>query len=516
MYTEEMLESIKKVEATRDERLHTEPRRLSADEKDALLRRWHPDYREDAFAEIKVGPNRGEKAPKQLTHLLHSNSRLYGLNLDLSRIDYDTDVLIIGGGGAGCSAAIEASNAGANVLVVTKLRLGDANTMMAEGGIQAADKPNDSPVQHYLDAYGGGHFAAKPELVKELVSRAPEAIQWLENMGVMFDKEADGTMVTTHGGGTSRKRMHAARDYSGAEIMRVLRDEVQNRGIQVLEFTSAAELIKDTRGQVAGAVLMNMETDDYLVCRAKTVILATGGCGRLHYQHFPTSNHYGATADGLILAYRFMSKRFVVKTIFTVTLMTLLLTVIPIPKEPILQEPIGNCLIAGILGGAGIGLVLRTGSCDGGMDLIGMILIQTKGNMSVGRVNIFCNCILYGICLVLFDMQIAIYSLIYSVISSMTCDRVHTQNINAQVMIITKMEDVTRLEIEIMGQMHRGLTKWGATGSYTGDSATILMAIVSKYEITQLKTIVHSIDPHAFVMIDEDVNVDGHFLKKLT
>ncbi len=304
MYTEEMLESIKKVEATRDERLHTEPRRLSADEKDALLRRWHPDYREDAFAEIKVGPNRGEKAPKQLTHLLHSNSRLYGLNLDLSRIDYDTDVLIIGGGGAGCSAAIEASNAGANVLVVTKLRLGDANTMMAEGGIQAADKPNDSPVQHYLDAYGGGHFAAKPELVKELVSRAPEAIQWLENMGVMFDKEADGTMVTTHGGGTSRKRMHAARDYSGAEIMRVLRDEVQNRGIQVLEFTSAAELIKDTRGQVAGAVLMNMETDDYLVCRAKTVILATGGCGRLHYQHFPTSNHYGATADGLILAYR--------------------------------------------------------------------------------------------------------------------------------------------------------------------------------------------------------------------
>lgn len=226
--------------------------------------------------------------------------------------------------------------------------------------------------------------------------------------------------------------------------------------------------------------------------------------------------YYIMNVPGLILAYRFMSKRFVVKTIFTVTLMTLLLTVIPIPKEPILQEPIGNCLIAGILGGAGIGLVLRTGSCDGGMDLIGMILIQTKGNMSVGRVNIFCNCILYGICLVLFDMQIAIYSLIYSVISSMTCDRVHTQNINAQVMIITKMEDVTRLEIEIMGQMHRGLTKWGATGSYTGDSATILMAIVSKYEITQLKTIVHSIDPHAFVMIDEDVNVDGHFLKKLT
>ena len=111
-------------------------------------------------------------------------------------------------------------------------------------------------------------------------------------------------MVTTHGGGTSRKRMHACKDYSGAEIMRTLRDEVINRGIPVVEFTSAVELIKDEKGQVAGAVLLNMETGDYMVARAKTVIIATGGAGRLHYQNFPTSNHYGATADGLVLGYR--------------------------------------------------------------------------------------------------------------------------------------------------------------------------------------------------------------------
>ena len=86
--------------------------------------------------------------------------------------------------------------------------------------------------------------------------------------------------------------------------MRTLRDEVLNRRIPVVEFTSAVELIKDDLGQVAGAVLLNMETGDYLVARAKTVIIATGGAGRLHYQHFPTSNHYGATADGLILGYR--------------------------------------------------------------------------------------------------------------------------------------------------------------------------------------------------------------------
>ena len=304
MFTPEMLESIKKVEATRAERMSMEPRRMTAEEKDELLKAYHPDYRPEGFKEIKIGPNKGQKAPVELTDLLHSNSRLLNDNIDLSKIDYDVDVLVIGGGGAGASAAIEAHEAGANVMVVTKLRIGDANTMMAEGGIQAADKPNDSPVQHYLDAFGGGHFAARPELLRRLVMEAPDAIQWLNKLGVMFDKDGNGTMVTTHGGGTSRKRMHACKDYSGAEIMRTLRDEVLNRKIPVVEFTSAVELLKDEKGQVAGAVLLNMETGDYLVAKAKTVVIATGGAGRLHYQNFPTSNHYGATADGLILGYR--------------------------------------------------------------------------------------------------------------------------------------------------------------------------------------------------------------------
>ena len=303
-YPENMMESIKKVEATRAQRMATEPRRLTAEEKDALLEKFHPDYNPDAFAEIKVGPNKGQKAPLELAEMLHSTSRLINEKIDLTKIDYDVDVLVIGGGGAGSSCAIEAHNAGADVMIVTKLRIGDANTMMAEGGIQAADKENDSPVQHYLDCFGGGHFAAKPELVKRLVMEAPDAIKWLNDLGVEFDKAEDGTMVTTHGGGTSRKRMHAAKDYSGSEIMRTIRDEVLNLKIPVVEFTSAVELLKDEKGQTAGAVLLNMETGDYSVARAKTVVIATGGAGRMHYQGFPTSNHYGATADGLVLAYR--------------------------------------------------------------------------------------------------------------------------------------------------------------------------------------------------------------------
>ena len=304
MYTEEMLESIKKVEAKRAENAAMEPKRMTAEEKDQVLRENHPDYRQDQFDVLTVGPNKGEKAPKELVKMLQSDSRLKDNLPDLSCPDYETDVLIIGGGGAGASAAIEADNAGAKVMIVTKLRIGDANTMMAEGGIQAADKPNDSPAQHFLDCYGGGHFAADKELVYKLVTEAPDGIEWLQDLGVEFDKDAEGNMITTHGGGTSRKRMHAAKDYSGAEIMRTLRDEVLNRQIPVIDFTSAIELILDDKGHCAGAVLLNMETKEILIAKAKVVIIATGGAGRMHYQGFPTSNHYGATADGLVLAYR--------------------------------------------------------------------------------------------------------------------------------------------------------------------------------------------------------------------
>ena len=303
-YTPDMLASMAKVEAARKANIALEPRRMTAEEKDALLAAYHPDYRGDGFGVIKAGPNAGEKCPLELLAMLEANSRLQKVRADLSHVDYDVDVLVIGGGGAGSSAAIEAKKAGADVMMVTKLRIGDANTMMAEGGIQAADKPGDSPAQHYLDVMGGGHYFNRPELVAKLVTEGPGAVQWLNRLGVEFDKDETGAMMTTHGGGTSRKRMHAAKDYSGAEIMRTLRDEVLNLGIPVVDFTAAIELIKDENGRCAGAVLQNMETGAILIARAKAVVLATGGAGRMHYQGFPTSNHYGATADGLVLAYR--------------------------------------------------------------------------------------------------------------------------------------------------------------------------------------------------------------------
>ena len=304
IYTEEMRASQARVEATRNIRLSEELPRFTAEEKGELLRQYHPDYHEEGFAVLTAGPNKGDKVPKELAALLQGKSRMDTADVDLDHIQFETDVLVIGGGGAGAAAAIEAARHGARVLMATKLRLGDANTGMAEGGIQAADKENDSPAAHYLDAIGGGHYKNKPELLAELVLHGPEAIHWLSSLGVLFDKDSDGSMVTTHGGGTSRKRMHACGDYTGAEIMRVLRDEVRNAGVDVVEYSPAVELLLDGEGQAAGAVLYDFDTHEYHVVRAKSVIIATGGAGRLHYQGFPTSNHYGSTADGLVMAYR--------------------------------------------------------------------------------------------------------------------------------------------------------------------------------------------------------------------
>ncbi len=312
MYPEYMMESLKMVEKTRPKRVEiaktgkpvVEP--LTLDERDEILNKFHPDYKPDARRPVRIGPNKDESLTTKVSIILESHSRINTDDIDLSQIDYDVDVLIIGGGGGGAMAAIWAEKQGVKVLISTKLRLGDSNSMMSQGGMQAAVNPHDNPLIHYLDAIGGGHFENKPELVAAMAMDGPMIAKYLEDLGVIWDKDENGVLFTKAGGGTSRRRMMSCRDYTGAEIMRTLRDEVRNHpdNIDVLEFTPAIELIMDDKGQVAGALLYQTEKEEYVVVRAKTTILATGGYGRLHIQGFATTNHYGATADGLVMAYR--------------------------------------------------------------------------------------------------------------------------------------------------------------------------------------------------------------------
>lgn len=277
-------------------------------DKQGLLDAHHPDYRPGSRVPLAIGANRGEQCPLALARLLQSNSQVDDADLAGAPV-VNTDVLVIGAGGAGCAAAITAAEQGVRVLLATKLRSGDSNTVMAEGGIQAAVGDDDSLQQHFEDTLRTGHFCADRTLVARLAESGPETIRWLISQGMLFDLAEGGPMggklLRKKPGGASRARILSYRDYTGLEMMRVLREAVElEPRITLWNRCPLVELLSDENGQCVGAVLYNLERHGFILVRASRVILATGGAGRLHLNDFPTSNHYGATADGLVLAYR--------------------------------------------------------------------------------------------------------------------------------------------------------------------------------------------------------------------
>lgn len=242
----------------------------------------------------------------------------------------------------------------------------------------------------------------------------------------------------------------------------------------------------------------------------------------VNYLHLPLGNfdiagliYYAVNIPVLLLAMKDIGKQFFAKTIICVTAMTLFLSVIPIPSEPLLPNDILACsVIGGIATGFGMGTALRMGACLGGTDIIGMLLIKKKKNVSVGKLGLMVNVILYTICLFLFDVSTVIYSLIYAAMSSMFVDREHSQNINVEVQIITK-NDNREMEEEIFRELNRGITRLDSTGAYTNEKSNILYILISKYEVARLKSIVLKYDPQAFIVMNEGVTVVGHYIKRL-
>ena len=182
----------------------------------------------------------------------------------------------------------------------------------------------------------------------------------------------------------------------------------------------------------------------------------------------------------------------------------------------ILDDRLANTIVAGLLCGAGIGIIFRAGACDGGMNVIGMLLVMLSGKGSVGRISLITNVVLYGIMLFLFDIPTVIYSLVYSVFSSIASDRIHTQNIFSQVLVITKLKDTKPMEVEVMGRLHRGMTELSGSGTFTREPVKMFVIYVSKYEAPRLRGIIKSYDPSAFIAETEGVHIDGNFNRNLT
>ena len=167
---------------------------------DELLKGYHPDHGPNAHVALSVGVSRGELCQPDLARALQANALIDDVDIAGAQV-MSTDVLIIGGGGGGCAAALTAAKKGARVILATKLRLGDSNTVMAEGGIQAAIGEDDSPQLHFEDTLRAGHFCGKPELVAQMVMDGPDVIRWLIQLGMMFDQE-DSQLI---GGNLVRK-----------------------------------------------------------------------------------------------------------------------------------------------------------------------------------------------------------------------------------------------------------------------------------------------------------------------
>ncbi|MBQ1546905.1 MAG: YitT family protein [Lachnospiraceae bacterium] len=226
--------------------------------------------------------------------------------------------------------------------------------------------------------------------------------------------------------------------------------------------------------------------------------------------------YYLMNVPAFVLAYKKMRKRFVIKTIIAVTAVSVFLAFIPIPRAPIMYDRITLTIISGIICGVGTGIILLMGSSDGGTTLIGMLVIHLRKKSSVGQISLFTNIVLYAIMLFMFNTATVIYSLIFAVFSSIATDRIHTQNINSQVTLITKIPDTKPMEVEVMSRLYRGMTEVKGSGSFTGDDVKVYIVFLSRYEVPRLKAIVQSYDPNAFIVETPNVRIDGPFLKKIT
>jgi succinate dehydrogenase / fumarate reductase flavoprotein subunit len=214
---------------------------------------------------------------------------------------HEHDVLVIGAGGAGLRAAIEASTAGASVALVCKSLLGKAHTVMAEGGVAAAlahVDPQDGWETHFKDTMKGGSFLNHWRMAQIHAQEAPDRVRELEHWGALFDRTADGRILQRAFGGHTWKRLAHVGDRTGLEMIRTLQDRGVHQGFDVYMECTITRLLKDGE-RITGAIGYWRETGRFVVFRCKAVVIATGGIGKAYRV---TSNSWEYTGDGQSLA----------------------------------------------------------------------------------------------------------------------------------------------------------------------------------------------------------------------
>lgn len=211
------------------------------------------------------------------------------------------------------------------------------------------------------------------------------------------------------------------------------------------------------------------------------------------------------------IAYKYISKQFFIRTVFAVTLQSFLLSVIP--TEPLLDDMIVNIMVGGILGGAGIGIVLSSGASTGGSDIIGLAIAKIHNDFSVGKLGMILNGIIYVIAGIMYGVEIMIYSIIYSVCESLMIDKMHEQNICSTAFIFCK-KNPKKINNFIKEDLGRDFTYWDAKGGYDDSRTYIIYTALTKYELLRLERYMKTYDDHAFMVKSEGVGIKGEFEKK--
>ena len=215
-----------------------------------------------------------------------------------------------------------------------------------------------------------------------------------------------------------------------------------------------------------------------------------------------------------LAAYRSLGRSFFRSALICTTTSTLFLSLVPVLSAPVVEDTLANCLVGGILTGLGSGIMLTCGCSSGGLDIVGLCLARRGARITIGKFNGVFNALLFLLCGALFSVPTMIYSMIYTVFSSVVLDKVHQQSINVQVIIFTK--DHWREAADyIIKTLHRGVTRWSGEGAYTGQPVQVLYTCLNKYEINELRDAIAEIDPHAFLSVQEGARIFGNFQRRL-
>ena len=212
-----------------------------------------------------------------------------------------------------------------------------------------------------------------------------------------------------------------------------------------------------------------------------------------------------------IMAYKSIGKTFFFRTLFAVSIQAIMLSLLP--SKLLVDDILTNVVVGGLLGGAGVGIILSSGASTGGTDIIGLALSKKNNNFSVGKLGLLINLIIYGIAGIRYGLEVMIYSIIYSAVDNLMVDKMHEQNICSTAFIFCK-KNPKPINDFIKNELNRDFTYWYAKGGYDDSRTYIIYTALTKYELIKLERNLKKFNIQTFIVKSEGIGIKGEFEKQ--